>query len=171
MARSDASGRALTPAERAAISPGLLAALARAGADPRIIAAPSLWARMAAIWRGATPIMVLGARIYWPGAPGDLAPHGPHALATLQHELQHVLDFATGRLGRIGYVLWPGNWIYRYRLTEGARWDRFGAEQRAALAEDYWRATHGEPAGASLSSLRGLIPWAAADHGDANISP
>lgn len=60
--------RSLTPAERSALSPGLLAALVDAGAFPRIRPAASWLARIAALWRGGVPVLTLGDVIHWPRA-------------------------------------------------------------------------------------------------------
>lgn len=147
--------RPLTEGERAGLSQGLADALEAAGVSPLIVARPALWARFAALWRGATPIMVVGHRIYWPGAPADLA--GSRSMALLQHELQHVLEYATGALGPLRYVLDPRNWFYRYRLGEGSAWRHFAAEQRAQIAEDFWRL---DRAGEACEHHRRVIPWA-----------
>ena len=154
--------RPLTAGERAALSPGMAEALDGAGADPRIVAAPCAYARIAAIWRGHLPILSLGQRIFWPAAFDDFSRPGcERHMAILQHELQHVLEFATGALTPVRYVLFPKNWIYGYRLRPGARWRDFGAEQRASIVEDYWRMQHGlKLAEPSLDHYRLLIPWA-----------
>jgi hypothetical protein len=155
------SSRRLTDAERAALSEGLPAALDLAGCQPRIIARPSMFALVAALWRGRPPIMVLGRKIYWPGALDDFSSQAsPRLMSTLQHELHHVLEFATGELTRAGYVVRPSNWIYRYELGPGARWRNFGAEQRAQMAGDLWLAEHNENDPAKAQSLRSIIPWA-----------
>jgi hypothetical protein len=155
--------RDLTPEEWAALSPGLKDALETAGVSPVIVSAPAALARIAAVWRGYTPILTLNRAIYWPSAPQDCARRGlePH-MAILQHELQHVLDFSTGALGRWRYVLDPRNWFYRYRLKPGRPWRAYGAEQRASMAEDLWLLERGlEPAAkVSADDLRRLIPWA-----------
>ena len=80
-------------------------------------------------------------------------------MAILQHELQHVLDFATGRLSSLGYLCLPKNWTYRLPLPDHWDWRRLGAEQRAVLAEKLWRAEQGmeEP---HLHACRSIIPWA-----------
>jgi hypothetical protein len=161
--------RPLTEAECAQVSPGLMEALGRAGVAPWIIRRAHPGARVAALWRGATPILARPGRIFWPGAPEDLAGAGDRALAILQHELQHVLDYATGELSAARYLLNPKNWRYRYELRPGARWRDFGAEQRASIAEHWWllergradlvaRDLHGPPPGLDL--YRRVIPWA-----------
>jgi len=101
--------------------------------------------------------MAVGRTIWWAGLPDDLS--GSARLAVLQHELQHLLDFAEGRLTIFSYLLWPPNWIYRYDLARQDRWDRLGAEQRATMAETLWRLERaGDAAGAQR--LRAIIPWA-----------
>ena len=80
-------------------------------------------------------------------------------MATLQHELQHVLDYRTGRLTGLGYLLDPREWIYGIELDTTINFDRLGAEQRAALAERLWLAENGFGAD-NADKLRSLIPWA-----------
>lgn len=153
--------RRLTAGERAALSLGLDDALAQSGVDPLIVARPSIPALIAAAWRGRPPIMVLGRRVYWPGALEDFSQGSPRVMALLQHELQHVLEFRTGALTLFTYVLWPGNWRYGYRLTGETTWMRLGAEQRAQAVQDYWLAQHGllkDPV--EVEAYRNLIPWA-----------
>jgi hypothetical protein len=149
--------RGLTAGERAGLSDGLERALAAAGAFPRIVAAASPLARVAGLWRGHVPVLTLGDRIFWPGAPED-ADGREAEMALLQHELQHVLDYATGALTWWGYGLDPRNWTYR--LPPARRWDwrRLGAEQRAVLSERLWRA---ERAGdlPAAEACRRHIPW------------
>lgn len=148
--------RSLTAAERAALSPGLWDALIAAGAFPRIVAAPSPLARISYLWRGHTPVLTLGDRIFWGRAPDDCS-RQPAAMALLQHELQHVLDYATGRLTWLGYGINPRNWTYALSDTDWD-WSRLGAEQRAVLAERLWRA---ERNGATdeIARLRAVLPW------------
>ena len=150
--------RILTDGEWAALSPGLRQALERAGVTPRVRDQASPLALVAALWRGGAPIMVLGSTIWWPKAPDDLSTQG-RRMAVLQHELQHVLEFATGKLSLIGYALLPFNWTYAYQLDAMTRWDRLGAEQRAQMAQDYWLAERGLAPHAQ--ALAALIPWAA----------
>ena len=154
--------RPLTPGERAALSAGMAEALDAAGADPLIVAAPCAFARVASIWRGHLPIVTLGRRIFWPAAHDDFSPPGREKhMAILQHELQHVLDYATGALSAWRYAALPRNWIYHYELKPGARWRDFGAEQRASIVEDYWRIERGlKAAEGGLEPYRLLIPWA-----------
>ena len=83
-------------------------------------------------------------------------------MSVLQHELQHVLEFATGELSILGYALLPFNWTYRYRLGPDTAWRGLGAEQRAQLVQDYWLAARrGPPDAPQIMAMRDLIPWAA----------
>jgi hypothetical protein len=130
----------------------------QAGAFPRIVPFASPLARIARIWRGHLPVLTLGDAIYWPGAPED-ASRRPADMALLQHELQHVLDYATGRLTWLGYAVDPRNWTYRLPPPEQQDWRRLGAEQRAVLAEQLWRAEAiGDVEAAQALGRR--IPWA-----------
>ena len=81
-------------------------------------------------------------------------------MAVLQHELQHVLDFAEGRLSVAGYLLLPHNWSYRWDLSHGLCWDRLGAEQRASMAEALWCAERASTSAEVAAALREVIPWA-----------
>ncbi|HEX6860440.1 MAG TPA: hypothetical protein VF138_09630 [Caulobacteraceae bacterium] len=135
-----------------------MAALAGAGADPIIIPRAAWLAKLTWLWRGHVPILTRGRTIYWPGALPDFS-RTPSAMAVLQHELQHVLDFSTGRLSGLGYLLNPRNWTYR--LPEVWDWARMGAEQRAVLAEKLWRAEQG--LADDLHLCRDCIPWAKID--------
>jgi hypothetical protein len=130
--------RALAPAELDRLSPGLVRALEAAGVAPCIVSRAHPAARLASLWRGRAPILARPGRIFWPGVPEDLAAAGDRAVAILQHELQHLLEYATGELSAARYLLNPRNWTYRYRLTEESRWSDFGAEQRACIAEHFW---------------------------------
>ncbi len=153
--------RGLTDGEWGAMSPGLARALASAGVRPRVLAKVCLPARLAQIRFGGAPIMVLGERVHWRGAHPDFSLPGlEHFMAVLQHELQHVLEFATGELSALRYVVWPGNWRYGYDLKPGAAWRDFGAEQRAMMAQHLWMAEHGLPSPYPAEQLRRLIPWA-----------
>lgn len=147
--------RHLTEAERKALSPGLVAALDAAGAAPLIVPRAAWLARLTWLWRWHVPILTRGRRIYWPGAPADFS-KAPNAMAVLQHELQHVLDFSTGRLSVLGYLLNPKNWTYR--LPDDWDWRQLGAEQRAVLAERLWRAEQG--LAHDVAEVRAVIPWA-----------
>ena len=106
--------------------------------------------------------MALGRTIWWQGAPEDISLPGlERQMSVLQHELQHVLEFARGDLSYIGYALLPFNWTYRYRLTPRTRWGDLGAEQRAQLVQDYWLAARRlPPDDTRLADFRRLIPWA-----------
>lgn len=150
--------RPLTESEKKLLSPGLIAALAAAGAEPVIVPRAAWLAKLTWLWRGHVPILTRGHKIYWPGAPADFSSL-PNTMAVLQHELQHVLDFSTGRLSALGYLLHPKNWTYRLPHPDRWDWRRLGAEQRAVLAEKLWRAEQGleEP---HFHACRAIIPWA-----------
>jgi hypothetical protein len=148
--------RRLTDAERTSLSPGLVAALDAAGVAPVIISRAAWLARLTWMWRGHVPILTRGHKIYWPGAPEDFSAR-PAAMAILQHELQHVLDFSTGRLSALGYLFDPRNWTYRLPSPDRWDWKRLGAEQRAVLAETLWRAER--EGGEKLDACRSIIPW------------
>jgi hypothetical protein len=151
--------RPLTPAEYAELSPGLAEALAAAGVAPRIDARPHPAAHIARLRFGRLPIMAVGRTIWWPNVRADLA--GSAAMAVLQHELQHLLDFADGSLSIASYLLLPRNWTYRWALGDGLRWDRLGAEQRASVAEALWRAERSPDQTETVAALRRVVPWAA----------
>jgi hypothetical protein len=124
---------------------------------PRIEGRAHLAAHLAR-WRfRSVPILALGQTIWWPNARADFA--GTAQMAVLQHELQHLLDFAEGRLTVAGYLALPRNWTYRWAPSKRLDWRRLGAEQRASVAEALWRA---ERAGDddTASALREVIPWA-----------
>jgi hypothetical protein len=159
-----ASGRPLTAGEEARIHPGLLEALRVAGARPVIVAAAHPGARLASLWRGRPPILTRGDAIWWPGAREDFAgPWAAETLATLQHELQHVLDYRIGWLTAARYLSRPRHWSYRLEVRAGLDWGALGAEQRAMAAERLWIAENspGRAARLDLRPLRDLIPWAA----------
>jgi hypothetical protein len=82
----------------------------------------------------------------------------------LQHELQHLLDFADGSLTPLGYLLLPRNWTYRWNLAD-LEWRRLGAEQRASIVEMLWRAEHVPGGDVAAMTLRKVIPWANASCG------
>ncbi len=163
------ASRGLTSGERARLSPGLVAALDEAGISPVVLNRPHTAARIAALWRGSPPILARPGQIFWPGALVDYAEVPAPAFATLQHELQHLLDYATGAMTGLGYLLSPADWRYGYQPKENACSDDFGAEQRATIAEHLWlleqgsgdlmgRALGREPP--SLEWCRRVLPWA-----------
>lgn len=152
------SDRALTNGEWAALSPGLAQALLAAGAQPRIKCAAHASARLAALWRRTIPILTRGDDIWWPEAAPDVS--ASPAMALLQHELQHVLDYRNGRLTGLGYLCNPHHWRYDYRLGPDTRWDALGAEQRAMVAEHIWLMENGRAPAGDLERLRTLTPWA-----------
>jgi len=132
------AARSLTAGEIARLSPGLMASLGRTDASPSILNRTHPGARLAALWRGAPPILARPDLIFWPGALADYAQAPADVFATLQHELQHLYDYATGELSSRGYLLNPSHWRYGYRMTAQSRWEDFGAEQRASIAEHLW---------------------------------
>ncbi len=150
--------RRLTPAEWADLSDGLGRALSAARVTPLVDTRPHPAAYLARLRFGSLPIMAIGRTIWWPGAPADLAGSGD--MAVLQHELQHVLDFAERRLSVAGYLLFPHNWSYRWDLSHGLSWDRLGAEQRASMAEALWRSERASASTQVAAALRAVIPWA-----------
>ena len=150
--------RTLTPSEWLELSPGLAKALAAAAVAPLIEPRAHPAAFLAQLRFGSLPIMVVGRTIWWPNARPDFS--GTRDMAVLQHELQHVLDFADGRLSIAGYLLLPHNWTYRWELGDQLRWDRLGAEQRASVAEALWRAERSPASAEMATSLRQVIPWA-----------
>ncbi len=163
------ASRRLTAGEEARLSPGLVEALARGAVAPLLVSRTHPAARVARLWRGSTPILARRGRIFWPGAPADFAEAPAEVFSTLQHELQHLLDYAAGDLTGIGYLLRPGDWRYGYDLTPTSRWSDFGAEQRASIAGHLWlieegradlvRAVLSRPP-PSLRAYRAVIPWA-----------
>jgi hypothetical protein len=154
-------GRGLTDGEWRALSPGLAAALGAAGAQPRLIARAHPAARVAALWRGAVPVLARGDAVWWPAAPEDLAaPGAERAMAVLQHELQHVLDYRSGALTALAYLTAPRHWTYRWRPSDPTPWADLGAEQRGALAERLWLMERGLAAADDLAAVRRIVPWA-----------
>ncbi len=164
------ASRRLTAGEQARLSPGLVEALGRRAVSVQLVDRTHPAARVAGLWRGAPPILARPGRVFWPGVAADYAGAPPQVFATLQHELQHLLDYAAGELTGLGYLLKPGHWSYAYELTPTSRWSDFGAEQRASIAEHLWlieegradlvQAVLGRPPPA-LQLYRGVIPWAA----------
>jgi hypothetical protein len=161
------TARTLTVGEWAELSFGLADALAAANTAPQIEDRPHLAARLARVRFGRTPILVFGRTIWWPNAAADLS--GTAHMAVLQHELQHVLDFAEGRLTPFGYLMRPRNWSYRWELSPRLNWSGLGAEQRASVAEALWRAERSNAA-QDVATLRQVIPWARADEPEESIS-
>jgi hypothetical protein len=152
-----ATRRRLAQAEWAELSDGLGAALSAAGVTPLIEPRPHPAAYLARLRFGGVPIMAVGRTIWWPNARPSFA--GSADMAVLQHELQHLLDFAEGRLTLAGYLLLPRNWTYRWDPDGPLSWDRLGAEQRASIAEALWRAERSSSP-VEADRLRGVIPWA-----------
>jgi hypothetical protein len=154
--------RPLTPGEWRSLSRGLAEALRAAGATPLIVARTHPAARVSALWRGEPPIVARGDSIWWPDAPADFSnPWAREAMAILQHELQHVLDYRLGFLTAARYLSNPRHWTYGWRPEDLGDWDGLGAEQHAAIAERLWRA-EAAGLGAEAAALRRAIPWAVA---------
>ena len=155
-------GRPLTEGEWERLSRGLVLALKAAAAEPCIVAAVHPAAAVAALWRGSTPILTRGDAIWWPRAPADFSRPGAEGhMMTLQHELQHVLDYRTGFLSAPKYLLNPRHWSYHWRWSDGRTWERLGAEQRAVAAETIWRLERDATKSEELARVRRLVPWAA----------
>ena len=152
--------RALTAGEWAALSPGLAEALHTAEAAPGIMPRAHIGARIAALWRGHTPILTRGAVIWWADAPADISAASPQAMAVLQHELHHVLEYATGALSAARYILGPRNWSYAWDHDARRPWAALGAEQRAVVAEQLWLAERGLAPAREIPELKRLLPWA-----------
>ena len=119
------TARLLTDGERAGLSSGLPQALAALNVTPVIENRAHFAAQLARFRFGSVPILALGETIWWPAARSDFS--GTPQMAVLQHELQHVLDFAEGRLTPLRYVALPRHWTYRWRLTENLNWSRLDA--------------------------------------------
>ncbi len=160
---SAAAGRGLTVRERRALSPGLVRALEAAGVQARIVDRAHPAARVAGLWRGRPPILARPGRVFWPDAPDDAAEAGPTLMGVLQHELQHLYDYACGSLSAARYLTNSRHWRYGYGLRPQSQWRDFGAEQRASIAEDYWLLSHGHAAAgatpASLADYERVLPW------------
>jgi len=153
--------RPLTAGEWRGLHPGLAGALRDAGLQPAIVARVHPAARLAAVWRGGAPVLARPSTIWWPRAPADLsAPGFERGMAVLQHELQHVLDYGTGRLTAIGYLSRPANWRYGWPRDRRVGWDRLGAEQRASMAEQLWLIDNGFAPDEDRAVLEAAIPWA-----------
>jgi hypothetical protein len=156
------SSRDLTAGEWQSLSPGLVSALQAAGARPRLKSAAHPAARIAGLLRRTPPpVLTRGDMIFWPSTPADISSAQRLAdMATLQHELQHVLDYKIGWLTAATYLSHPRHWSYDWRLEDATSWDRLGAEQRASIAEELWLMEHGRRPTCDLAALREVIPWA-----------
>ena len=154
--------RALTPGEWTNLSAGMAGALRDCGARPRLRDAAHPGARVAGVLRRAPPpVLTRGDTIWWPATPPDLSVSGREAdMATLQHELQHVLDYRAGWLTAARYLSHPRHWTYDFNLAAITPWNDLGAEQRASMAEALWWLEHGHGAAEDLAALRRVVPWA-----------
>ena len=59
-------------------------------------------------------------------------------MALLQHELQHVLEFASGELSAVGYALNPHNWRYGYTLDGTSAGGGSGPSSGPSIVEHLW---------------------------------
>lgn len=136
------TARALSPAERQALPPGLVAALPE---DVVLMDRHHPLSHLSKLLRGYHLILVRGRRVFWPDLPPDLSRNPVH-LAILAHELVHVWQYARGMtllsyiardvIGRLGR--------YDYRIVSGKAYTAYGYEQQAAMMEDWVRLTHGQ---------------------------
>lgn len=138
-----ADSRPLTPAERAALPPGLLAAVPedvvlRAGHHP--LSYLSRWLR------GYAVILVRGNTIFWPNLVDDLS-RSPVMLSILAHEMVHVWQYRNG-MTLLRYI-WRDvighHGHYAYDLIPGKPYRDYGYEQQAAMMEDWVRLHHNLP--------------------------
>jgi hypothetical protein len=158
---SHACSRPLTASERAALPPGLLAAVPedvvlKAGHHP--LSHLSRWLR------GYAVILVRGKTIFWPNLIDDLS-RNPVMLSVLAHELVHVWQYRTG-MTLLRYI-WRDvighRGCYAYHLISGKPYRDYGYEQQAAMMEDWVRLHHGLPArhgrDIALDDLTCLLPF------------
>ncbi|WP_443748165.1 hypothetical protein [Asticcacaulis solisilvae] len=135
--------RALTPAERAALPQGLVAALPDGIV---LVNAHHPLSHLSRIFRGFAVILVRHKTIYWPGLIGDMSSDPAH-LSLLAHELMHVLQYQAG-MTVWRYVLRDviGNLGgYTYKLETGKPFDAYAYEQQAAMVEDWVLLSNGLP--------------------------
>lgn len=125
-------------------------------------------------------VTVRAAR-WWPFQPADvcMAPDGhlwlppggypwPADFATAPfdlraffiHEMTHVWQAQRGGRWYLPLIRHPFC-RYRYRLTEGRRFRRYGIEQQAEIAADAWRAMQGrpKPGSAALDDYLAILPF------------
>ncbi len=158
MATGNVQIRTLTPAEIAALPPGLVAAVAVGEVE---LAGRHHWVSWLAqmVGRGAQ-IVVRGRRIFWPRLRGDFSAD-PVAMSLMAHELTHVWQYAHG-LTLWRYVLRERG-VYHYRL-DGRPFLAYGYEQQAAMVEDWMRLSAGLPPrwghGVDPARLTEIIPFA-----------
>jgi hypothetical protein len=132
--RTRPESRPLTAAERAG-APAFIAAAIDLGAVRIIGAYHNPYAALARI------TVVRGASIYWGEAPAEA--QTLQSRAHLAHELTHVWHYLA--CGRSGFSLLLDR-RYLYRLRRGAQFSDFGAEQQAAIVEDWVLLGAGAPA-------------------------
>jgi hypothetical protein len=153
--------RSLTPAERAALPQGLVAALPDGIV---LVNAHHPLSHLSRIFRGFAVILVRNKTIYWPGLIDDMSCDPAH-LSLLAHELTHVLQY------QAGMTLWRYIWRdvignlgrYSYRLETGKPFDAYAFEQQAAMVEDWVLMSHGLPQrhgafGTTRKALADLVP-------------
>lgn len=153
--------RSLSPAEKAALPPGLLAQMPD---DVTLVAAHHPLSVLSRWFRGYALILVRHRRIFWPGLPDDLS-RNPVQLAVLAHELVHVWQYRTG-MTLLSYMLRDvighlGR--YSYRIIPGKPYRDYGYEQQAAMMEDWVRLKNGLPLrhglDVTLDDLTHLLPF------------
>lgn len=78
--------------------------------------------------------------------------------ALIVHELVHVWQHRQGL--RLPFERWPLA-RYRYRLTPGKPFHRYGIEQQAEIVRDLWLHRQGSPRRGAppLSDLGGIVPF------------
>ena len=153
--------RSLTPAERAALPQGLVAALP----DGIILVnAHHPLSHLSRLFRGFAVILVRDKTIFWPGLIDDMS-RDPAHLSLLAHELTHVLQY------QAGMTVWRYIWRdvignlgrYSYKLEAGKPFDAYAFEQQAAMVEDWVLLSHGLPQrygalGTTRKALADLVP-------------
>lgn len=154
--------RRLTPAEIAALPPGLAAAVDVASVGLTARPHPLSWLSRAL--RGYAVILVRGRRVFWPHLPDDMS-GDREAMTLLGHELVHVWQYANG-MNVVSYVLRDvaGNLgRYAYRLRPGKAYGAYSYEQQAAMVEDWMRLDTGLGArwgrGIDKAALEALVPF------------
>jgi hypothetical protein len=153
--------RLLTPAERAALPPGLLAEMPD---DVTLKGQHHPLSYLSRWLRGYAVILVRGKTIFWPNLPRDMS-RNPVLLSVLAHELVHVWQYRTG-MTLLSYVLRDvigHRGRYAYELTPNKPYRDYGFEQQAAMMEDWVRLRHGLPPrygrNIALVDLTGLLPF------------
>lgn len=153
--------RPLTPAERAALPLGLLAAVPD---DVLLKAKPHPLSHLSRWLRGYAVILVRGTTVFWPNLPRDMS-RNPVLLSVLAHELVHVWQYRTG-MTLFSYFLRDvigQRGRYSYELIPGKPYRDYGYEQQASMMEDWMRLHHGLPLrygrDIALDDLTRLLPF------------